>query len=182
VTDRRDDDAFRWEGDDEPVIEPDPPAESEAPSPAPLDDAGEAGRAGSAPALPDGYTAVGKGSETVGRIEADGTVEPDGTVEAHDGPAPLGNAALVAIGVLGGIYLLYAIGWIVGGSRLQVWVVSDAMFYASWWLAILAPVIWFGTVYVLTARSRLWLRFVWLIAGAVLLIPWPFLTVGPVPA
>jgi hypothetical protein len=161
-----DDDAFRWEGDDEPPIEPDAPDGAKVVAQTP----------GTAPALPDGYTAVGRGSETVGRIGA------DGTVTAPDAPAPLGNAALIGIGVLAGIYLLYAIGWIVGGSRLQVWVVSDAMFYASWWLAILSPVIWFGTVYVLTARSRLWLRFVWLIAGAVLLIPWPFLSVGPVPA
>jgi hypothetical protein len=139
-------------------------------------DAEEPAQPNPAAALPDGYTAVGRGSETVGRIEA------DGTVTAPDAPASLGNAALVGLGVLGGIYLLYAIGWIVGGSRLQVWVVSDAMFYASWWLAILSPVIWFAAVYLLTARSRLWLRFVWLIAGAVLLIPWPFLSVGPVPA
>lgn len=172
-----DDEAFRWEGDDEPVVdaEPDPHAQPEASAPEP------AAAEPVIPALPDGYTAVGKGSETVGRVEAEAPAAP--TVASSEATAtPLGNAALVGMGVLGGVYLLYAIGWIVGGSRLQVWVLPDAMFYASWWLSILAPVIWFTAVLVLTATSRLWVRFVWLFAGAILLIPWPFLTVGPVPA
>ena len=172
-----DDEAFRWEGDDEPVVdaEPDPHAQPEASAPEPAAPAAEP----AIPALPDGYTAVGKGSEAVGRVVTDAS---DAHTPEAATAAPLGNAALVGMGVLGGVYLLYAIGWIVGGSRLQVWVLPDAMFYASWWLSILAPVIWFTAVLVLTATSRLWVRFVWLLAGAVLLIPWPFLTVGPVPA
>ncbi|MBN9200222.1 MAG: hypothetical protein J0H70_02380, partial [Microbacterium chocolatum] len=42
-----------------------------------------------------------------------------------------GNAALIAVGVLGGVYLLYAIGWLLGGLRLQERIVPDAMLIVS---------------------------------------------------
>ena len=54
------------------------------------------------------------------------------------------------------------------------------MFQGSFWLAVLAPALWFGTVFLLTRRSAGWVRVVWLVAGAILLVPWPFITVGAV--
>lgn len=153
------DEALSWEGDDDPTLD---------------DRVGEP--AGEPVALPQGFTAVGKGAEGVGRISADGTVVAPGDRQ------PLGNAALVGIGVLGGIYLLFTIGWILAGFRLRVWVAADAMFHASWWLSILAPAVWFGTAYLLTRGARTWVRIAWLAAGAALLIPWPFLLIGSVPA
>ena len=85
------------------------------------------------------------------------------------------------LGILGGVYLLYILGWIFGGLRLQgqaQYLVTDVMFQGSLWLAILAPALWFATAFLLTRHARPWLRFVWLIAGVVLLIPWPFILVG----
>jgi hypothetical protein len=38
--------------------------------------------------------------------------------------------------------------------------------------------VWFATELVVTRGRRLWVRFAWLVAGVVLLVPWPFIMVG----
>lgn len=149
-------DALSWEGDDDPPVA----AQKET----------------SAPALPEGWDAIGKGSETVGRITADGAVIAPGE------PEPMSTPMLVSLGVIGGAYLLYIVGWIVGGFRLQgvaLFLVSDAVAYqAAMWLAVAAPALWFLAAWVLTRRSKSWVRLVALLAGVVVLIPWPFVMFG----
>lgn len=155
----RDDDALSWEGDDDPTLDVGAPA--------------------TAPALPEGFTAVGRGSADVGRIDEDGTVIPAGE------PAPLGNALLVTLGVIGGVYALYVIGWIIGGLRLQGtanFLVSPVGYGGALWLAVAAPALWFATAYLLTRGSAPWVRIAWLVAGLALLVPWPFILVGAVGA
>ncbi|MET2012404.1 DNA polymerase III subunit gamma/tau [Microbacterium chocolatum] len=163
---RADDDALSWSGDDDPTL-----------------DVGSEG----APTLPPGFTAVGRGSEA--RSDTPATEHPDTSAStpsavAEDPPAPgAGNAALITVGVLGGVYLLYAIGWLVGGLRLQgraQYLIADAMFQGSLWLAVLAPALWFGSVLLMTRSIRSWVRFAWLAAGVVLLLPWPFVMIGAV--
>jgi len=151
----RDDDALAWDGDDDPTL-----------------DLGTTSKA-----LPDGYTAVGKGSEEVGRVHADGSVTMPGD------RVPMGNAVLISLGILGGVYLIYAIGWLIGGLRLQgraQYLVTDIMYQGSLWLAVLAPLLWFATVFLLTLRAKPLIRFAWLIGGVVLLLPWPFVMIGAV--
>lgn len=183
MTTGRDDDALTWDGDDDPTLdlgasrEPDDEAE-------PAD-----ARQPTAPttALPDGYTAVGKGSETVGPATAAIAASARSKAGTGDeGPAArasLGNGALVGLGVLGGIYALYAIGWLIGGLRLQgraQYLVFDVMYQGSLWLAVLAPLLWFATTFLLTRGRRTWMRFAWLAAGVVLLLPWPFVMIGAI--
>jgi len=157
----RDDDALSWGGDDDPTLEVGTPRRGPD--------------ASAQPTLPEGYTAVGKGSDDLA-TEA----EPAGA----DEPAQLGNAALVSLGILGGVYLLYTVGWIIGGLRLQViapaLLVSPAAYVPAFWLAVLAPAVWFGATLLLTRGRAAWLRFVWLAAGAVLLVPWPFIMIGAI--
>lgn len=160
---RADDDALSWSGDDDPTL-----------------DVGSEG----SPTLPPGFTAVGRGSEA--RSDTPTTENPEASASttstvAEDPPASgAGNAALITVGVLGGVYLLYAIGWLVGGLRLQGRIAPDAMLTVSTVLAVAAPAIWFGAVLLLTRASPRWVRFAWLLAGAVVLVPWPFLSIGPV--
>lgn len=174
----RDEDAFRWEGDDDPA-----PVEPPA-------------------ALPPGFRAVGRGSAAVPAAETEAGSPPvrpgvEAAAESHttsatddSGPDGMGNAALIALGILGGIYLLFSIGWLIGGLRVHgiasflvsgdgiappVWTTGNA---AAVGLAVAAPALWFTAVYTLTRRAAAWLRWVLLAAGVVLLVPWPFIVVG----
>lgn len=156
----REEDALSWGGDDDPTL-----------------DVGAA-----SPALPDGFTAVGRGSDRVGHVAADGAGTPDAAV-ATDEPTPIGNAVLVALGVIGGVYALYVVGWIIGGLRLQTtaaFLVDPVGYGAGLWLAAAAPVVWFVVTYVLTRATKTWVRLAWLVAGLALLVPWPFILVGTV--
>lgn len=163
-TGRDDDDAALSWGDEDPTLDTGTPATAVSPT------------------LPDGYTAVGKGSAEVhGEADAPAVAEPPAS--ATPASAPLGNVALVSLGILGGVYLLFTVGWIIGGLRLQdvaVFLVAEAAYIPAFWVAVLAPAIWFGVTYLLTRRSAAWVRFAWLVAGAALFVPWPFIMIGAI--
>jgi hypothetical protein len=168
VTAGRDDDALTWEGDEDPTL-----------------DVG-ANSPGESPTLAAGWNAVGKGSEAVDAPAGEtgtGDAEVPGPAEAAAGRQPMGNALLITIGVVGGIFLLYTIGWIIGGLRLEgtaQFLVSPVAYRFGFWLAVAAPAVWFATVFLLTRGSRAWVRIVWLLAGIALLVPWPFIMTGTV--
>lgn len=174
VTPRPDDDALSWSGDDDPTLDVGTPDARDLAEGA---EETEAVTDAAPVALPKGFTAVGQGSGEVGRIEPDGSVVMPGDRE------PMSNAALISLGVFGGVYLLYVIGWIIGGLRLEgtaAFLVSSAAYQFGLWLAVLSPVFWFAAAFVLTRRSPAWVRIVWLLAGAALLVPWPFIMTGAV--
>lgn len=125
------------------------------------------------PALPEGWNAVGKGSAAVGRLGGDDD-------EEHQ---PLSTAMLLILGIVGGVYLLYSVGWVVGGLRLKPlanFFVADAMFLPWFVLAVAAPLLWFLASWVLTRGKAGWIRVSVLLLGVVLLVPWPFVTVGAI--
>ncbi len=170
-----DDDALAWDGDDDPTL--------------------NAGTTpiGSPATLPPGYTVVGRSGEPAST--------PDAVAAAAPAPVPdrvaaqSGSTALVATGVIAGIYLLYAVGWLIGGLRVNrvagllvtpahgtpppMWTTGNLV---GVWLAAAASVIWFAAVLLLTRTARPWVRWAWLAAGVVLLVPWPLLMVSAVPA
>jgi hypothetical protein len=63
-----------------------------------------------------------------------------------------------------------------------MFLIPDVMYQVALWAAVLAPALWFGAVWVLTRRSAPWVRVAGLLAGAVLLVPWPFVMTGAVGA
>jgi hypothetical protein len=146
-----DDDALRWEGDDDPTLAPGWKRVGETARLETTTDA--AGGAASPPAV--------------------ATADPDARGQA-------GSVELVVLGLLGGVYLLYAIGWLIWASTPPVELgdpVAQFMYGLGRWFAVLAPVLWFAAVLWLAAahpRARL----LWLVAGAVLLVPVPFLLRG----
>ena len=167
------DDALAWGGDEDPTLD----VGSAPPNTAPTAPDADAPTDAAPAALPEGYTAVGRGSDRVGRLRADGSVTMPGDRR------PMNNATLIGLGILGGVYLIFAIGWLIGGLRLQgraQYLVTDVMYQGSLWLAVLAPVLWFATVFLLTMNSRTWVRFTWLVAGVLLLLPWPFVMIGAI--
>lgn len=136
-----DDDALRWEGDDDPTLAP-------------------------------GWKTIGKAVPLEGQPT---TPKPD--AKHADAAAQPGSAELVLLGVLGGVYLLYSIGWLISATAAPpdlVDPVAQFMFSLGRWLAVAAPALWFATVLWLAAEHRR-ARLLWLLAGAVLLVPVPFL-------
>ncbi|GAB2512987.1 hypothetical protein [Paramicrobacterium agarici] len=95
-------------------------------------------------------------------------------------PRQSGSVMLVVMGVLGGIYLLYTIGWALNIGRDTYSVVSpidQIMYTVGLWLAAAAPPLWFAASLWFT-RGHVKSRTVWLVIGAVMLIPWPFVIGG----
>jgi hypothetical protein len=97
--------------------------------------------------------------------------------EDEDASPATSGVVLVLLGILGGIYLLYTIGWFVSWQRL---IYSDpnvlelAAFRIQQVLAILAPPLWFAGTIFLTRGRKPTARLLLLVAGAVLLVPWSF--------
>ncbi|HZK59595.1 MAG TPA: DNA polymerase III subunit gamma/tau [Cryobacterium sp.] len=144
MTSQRDDDALGWAGDDDPTL-------VSGPEPTGTD-------------LPEGWSVAGPTA----------AVDEQNARIAAAGPS---SVALIALGLLGGVYLLYTIGWFIGVSRIGnplTEPLSQAMFSLGLWLAVAAPIVWFGTTYWLT-RSSPRARIGWLVAGALLLAPLPFI-------
>ena len=132
---------------------------------------------------PSAATSTSTASVTSGTTEESAASETSVATADEPEPEGLGTAALVSIGVLGGVYLLFAIGWLVGGLRLQgryQVLVTDSMYQGALWLATAAPLIWFATTIFATRKTRAWVRWLWLSIGVLLLIPWPFLMIGAV--
>jgi len=184
VSTPRDDDALSWGGDDDPTLDvgekyaPTRPTGSETPVTAepiePLQPAATsvARHPESGPAEP---AAVEPPVVAPTAVETPDDDEPDA---AH--AAPLGNVGLVGIGMVAATFLLFAIGWLLAGLRLNALglPIPSVTVIALTMGAALAPIVWFVAVLALTRSWRTWQRFLLLIVGIVLLVPWPFLSLG----
>lgn len=186
----RDDDALSWGGDDDPTLDvgdqraPERPHRAAPGSPLPADGPEplqptprpeplqpEEGHA--APAVSSAEPAVAPA-----RVEPEHTAEPSAADTAAT--APLGNVGLVGIGMVAATFLLFAIGWLLAGLQLEGLglPIPSVTVIALTIGAALAPIVWFVAVLVLTRGWRTWQRFLLLIVGIVLLVPWPFLSLG----
>jgi hypothetical protein len=155
VTGNDDDEALTWAGGRDPshyetpeVKPPKPPKPGKAPKTAE------------------------KSADTV--VHADGADETDDPDEL----TPVTSApVLISLGILGGIYLLYTVGWFVSWQRL-VYVDPDVLeltaFRIQQVLAILAPPLWFVVTLLFTRGRRPAVRLIWLLIGALALVPWSF--------
>ncbi|UOE45441.1 hypothetical protein [Agromyces larvae] len=149
-----DEEAFRWEGDDDPTLAP-------------------------------GWKVVGGPASRETQADAEGAAGgaigdespsawPTSSADPTGRPT-IGSLELVVLGVLGGVYLLYTVGWLVTVVRTDApgtSVLGDLMYGLGLWLAVLAPALWFALVFALVRRAPL--RLLWLAVGALLLVPLPF--------
>ena len=173
-----DDDALRWAGDDDPTLAPGWKAVGKA---VPLNDATLATDAptsadvsGDAVALDAAASDEAQGDATAGALAT------TGQRRSAAAAAQAGSAELVVLGVLGGVYLLYSIAWLIWATTPAPELgdpVAQFMFGLGRWFAVLAPALWFVAVLWLAAGRRR-ARLLWLIAGAVVLVPVPFLLRG----
>ena len=107
-------------------------------------------------------------------------VAPTTTTKAtRQGPS---SFLLISYGIIGGIYLLYTVGWIVttftDNRKAFTDVVTEVMYQVGEYLAIASPAIWFLTALALTRNSKPIVRLLVLVLGIFLLIPWPFVFLG----
>lgn len=97
-------------------------------------------------------------------------------------PRPAGSVgdsiALVATGVFAGIYLLFTVAWLITALRNPVQIadpLGNFMFALGLWLAVAAgPATFVASL--IAGSNKLWVRFVCLVLGAAVLIPWPYFT------
>ena len=160
----RDDDALSWGGDDDPTLDV---GEKRAREPEPLEPE---------PLVPDtAQPTSAPEPELVASTPPAQEETPDASASA-----PLGNVGLVGIGMVAATFLLFALGWLVAGRQLQSLgiPIPDVTVVAMTIGATLAPIVWFVAVLVLTRSWRTWQRFLLLILGIVLLVPWPLLSMA----
>ncbi len=100
-------------------------------------------------------------------------------VVADDERKPLNPMTLIVFGILAGVYLLYAVGWVIIGfsGRVPVQgVFFGIMYQVGQALAIASPFLWVAAVWLRVKRPA-W-RMLWLFIGVVVLAPWPFIIGG----
>lgn len=119
--------------------------------------------------------------------------DPESPIASEDGqftaqaPAQRGSGTLIMLGVIGGLYLIYTVVWfswanhysqmnalIAEGSGAIGGVLQQLVFWAS----PLAPVLWFLSVLVLNRGASSLRIALWLLLGAVVLVPLPMLSFG----
>ena len=87
---------------------------------------------------------------------------------------------LVTYVILGGMHLIYLAGWVIALQRLNALsvpstdVLTEIMLQLGEALAIVSPVAWFAAAFMLTKGRRPIVRLLWLLAGLVVVAPWPF--------
>jgi hypothetical protein len=184
MTTDRHDEALSWAGDDDPTLAP--PSRDEAGEPVasaspvvPATASAEPVEAEPVPVEAEPVPA-GAGVPTVleqAELAEDAAVEAE-LAEAEKQSAPLSSIALIGYGILGGVYLLYTIGWIISVVRAPV---PDQVDFASLMnqfgqvLAIAAAPLWFISALLLTRRRSTRSSVGWLLLGAFVLVPWPFI-------
>ncbi|MDQ1544394.1 MAG: hypothetical protein QOK08_2032 [Actinomycetota bacterium] len=102
----------------------------------------------------------------------------DHETELDELPPVTSAAVLLSLGVLAGVYLLYTVGWIVSLQRMLYFAANSLdqdAFRIQQLLAIAAPLLWFLATLLFTRKHSPVTRLVWLVVGALLLVPWSFI-------
>lgn len=146
--------------------------------------------------LASGWTVEGSGAQESAEPVASGASADDAVApaanetdetETGDERGQVSNAALVILGVFGGVYLMYSWVWL---SWARASATANNLAAASsgslggvlqqvvFWAAPLAPIGWFLCVMLLNkGASTLRLAF-WIVVGAVVLVPLPMFIWG----
>ncbi|MFM9878548.1 MAG: hypothetical protein ACKVOG_11990 [Rhodoglobus sp.] len=89
-------------------------------------------------------------------------------------------ALLITYGILGGVYLIYTLGWVTSILRLNGVrapysdPLAEIMFQLGEGLALASPALWLAAVFLLTRGRKPLVRLAWILVGLVAVLPWPF--------
>jgi hypothetical protein len=181
MTEQRDDDALSWAGDDDPTLDPSGDREvdrsiDEAPEELAPQTPTPTAPAGPAP-VADVVTPTASSSEPTGARTRTTSVVDDATSSGER--EQMSSTMLVTLGIFGGVFLLYSVGWLISAFRPDAAVPSDTvgqfMFNLGQGLAVAAGPVWMAATLWLTRRSTPWVRIAMLLLGVLLVLPWPFL-------
>ena len=95
-----------------------------------------------------------------------------------DPPAQTSAGALVMYGLIAGVYLLFSVAWLIIALNPPINffdVVSSFMWVSSLWFATVGGLIWFVATFILGRNRGFGWKFMMLLLGVVVLIPWPYL-------
>jgi hypothetical protein len=108
-------------------------------------------------------------------------IEPEAPDETDAPRSPAERGLLAGTVVFGLVYLALSIGWI-SSAQLLVYPSLDLLGEIMWqfgeFLAMIAPALWFAAAFTLTPEGtprRGTKRMLGLLAGALVLVPWPAL-------
>lgn len=118
------------------------------------------------------------------QIESDETASVEDSLEQT---SERSSVALMLLGVFGGLFLLYSLGWIeisrayadinqltAAGSGMVGAVLQNILF----WLAPIAPAAWLVTAITFAKQTQTLKLAILLLMGAVVLFPFPFIFAG----
>jgi hypothetical protein len=118
-------------------------------------------------------------SKSAAKSDAKSASKSNDEPGADDQRKPMHPAVLIAFGIFAGVYLLYAVGWVIFGYAYSPSV--QGVFFAIMYevgvaLAIASPFLWAAAVWLRVKRPT-W-RMLWLVIGVIVLAPWPFIIGG----
>jgi uncharacterized membrane protein YcjF (UPF0283 family) len=170
MTREKDDDALSWAGDDDPTLAP---ATSSVPRVAKV--APVAPVPSEAPREAATEPAEGPSALDISEDAEDAAAEAY-LAAAEKDTAQLSSVMLISYGILGGVYFLETMGWLVHVLRNQiaaasVFQITDQIVQ---FLAVASAPLWFAAALLLTRNRTVRSRVGWLLLGAFVLVPWPF--------
>lgn len=176
MTEQRDDDALSWAGDDDPTLDPSGAREI-------ADQPGEPAEALELQdPIPVAPAPTPEAEHVATKPTASRSPEPASTPDVAAGPLEreqMSSAMLVTLGIFGGVFLLYSVGWLISAFRPDAAVPDDTvgafMFNVGQGLAVAAGPVWMAATLWLTRGSKPYVRIAMLALGVLLVLPWPFL-------
>jgi hypothetical protein len=111
---------------------------------------------------------------------ADGDLT-DADEDAASAAKPANPLLVVAYGIIGGIYVLYSVAWLIAVTAdpfSRDTLFAEIMAQFGEFLAIAAPLVWLAVTVLLTRNRSALLRLGWLVGGLILLFPLPYLLGG----
>lgn len=181
MTEQRDDDALSWAGDDDPTLDPSGAGDIATGSEEPREVLELPETVVPAPPVVAETAPTTPPAAAAATASTKASTQPSAAVPSTEPTErdQMSSTMLVTLGIFGGVFLLYSVGWLISAFRPDAAVPNDTvgafMFNLGQGLAVAAGPVWMAATLWLTRGSRSYVRIAMLALGVVLVLPWPFL-------